>query len=57
MVERVVEKFRQGLDVARLVVDAGEQRVLEEELAARPCYEVAGGSPSARGWYGGRRPA
>ena len=28
--------------MARLVVDAGEQGVLEEELAARPGHEIAG---------------
>src|SRR5215218_875923 len=43
VVERMVEEFRQGLDVARPVVDAFEQGVLEEELAARPCHEIAGG--------------
>jgi hypothetical protein len=43
VVERMVEEVGQGLGVARLIVHAGEQGVLEEELAARPLHVVAGG--------------
>lgn len=34
MIERVIQKLREGPDVARLVVDPGEESVLEEQLAA-----------------------
>src|SRR5215217_8083714 len=42
VVERMVEKLREAIDVARLIVDTCEQGVLEEELAARPGDEIAG---------------
>src|SRR3712207_3015173 len=42
VVEREVEEVGEGLDVARLVVHAREQGVLEEELAVRLLDVVAG---------------
>ncbi len=43
MVKGVVQELRQRLDVAGLVVHAGQQRVLEEKLAAGLVHVVAGG--------------